>query len=158
MTDHRNTQRPISRMKSTEEIIIQPPKVEEVIRPVSVASVGLTAVEIAEDLSDFSDDVDEILNRDEEEPLAAAIPAESQQEIAVSEASNRTPVRASSELAVGPESTSGPMSVTDGEDLLGGMEIEQISDEELEDESNKTGIINKILIKILLELIPFLIQ
>ncbi len=141
MTDHRNTQRPISRMKSTEEIIIQPPKVEEVIRPVSVASAGLAAVEIAEDLSDFSDDVDEILNRDEEEPLVAAIPVESQQEIAVSEASNRTPVRASSELAVGPESTSGPMSVTDGEDLLGGMEIEQISDEELEDESNKTGMI-----------------
>ena len=134
MPDHRNTQRPISRMKSTEEIITQQPKVEEAIRPVSVASTGLAPAEIAEDLSDFSDDVDEILNRDEEEPIIATIPAESQQEVATSEAiSIKTPVRASSELAVGPESTSGPMSVTDGEDLLGGMEIEQISDEELED-------------------------
>lgn len=140
---------------------VSPPVAADAPRPLS--SVG--AADEVEDFSDFSDDVDEILNRDDQPPspsdageqqAEAELPSESVR------ADSRTPSADTAEQAkdIGSDSNAlvshnvvaepGENRSTDGEDLLGGMEIEQISDEELEDESNKTGNDNFITISLVL--------
>ncbi|XP_046450114.1 zinc finger CCCH domain-containing protein 13-like isoform X2 [Daphnia pulex] len=127
------------------------PKVEEIeeTRPSSSA----VEVEAEENFSDFSDDVDEILNRDlqdtESVKTEEAVPVEPESEPVKTPTEielnvNVEPVVQVLDIQPSPKMVSPVVSAIESrstdEDLLGGMDIEQISDEELEDEARSAPI------------------
>ncbi|KAK4027557.1 hypothetical protein OUZ56_016599 [Daphnia magna] len=120
---------------------------EETVRPSS------SAADAEENFSDFSDDVDEILNRDlqdtesvkteeaapvdtELEPIKT--PVETELSVSVEPVVQLSDAQPSPKI-VSPVASAIESRSTD-EDLLGGMDIEQISDEELEDEARSAPI------------------